>query len=346
MNRLSVVVCDEDSSYSRKLSEYLREKGKLADVCMCRTDEAEAFYACGKQDVYLMDAVVWAEMQEKLQGSTTLPQESGMQEDGESEIRKKQVICLASDEVAASVAECPRIYKYQSADVILQEMYKVIAGRAEACSVRGRKRGKTIGLLSPWYDGMSLLAGLAMADSLTDKGSVLYINSRGYHGMPFVEEAGTKTDISDIVLALRMQSGNAATKIMSGMVSCGDFSCMVPVYRAGQIADIAADDYEKLLEIIWKDMEYDYVVVELQPELAELPKILELCDVVYSFLKKEYGSETVEEQILGMQSETVIRVQYFPKAMVSYCDENIYGELLAQAGCMREWMEQLLEEGE
>lgn len=346
MNRLSVVVCDEDSSYSNKLSEYLREKGKLTDVCVCKADEAESFYAAGNQDIYLIDAAVWAAIQEKLRDSKKLLQESGERENRESGVRRKQIICLASDEVAESVADCPRIYKYQSADIILQEMYKVIVGRVEACSVRGRKRGKTIGLISPWYDGTSLLAGLAMSGSLAKKGSVLYINSRGYHGMPFVKETGTITDLSDVLLALRMQSGNAAAKIMSGTVSCGDFSCMVSVRRAGQIADIAADDYEKLIEIIWKNMEYDYVVMELQPELAELPKILELCDVVYSFLKKEYGSERIEEQIRGMQSNAAIKVQQFPKALTACCDENTYGEPLAQAGCMREWMEQLLEEGE
>lgn len=339
MNRLSVVVCDEDSSYSRKLSEYLREKGNLTSVSMCETDEAESVYADGKQDVYLVDSAVWAAIQEKRRNSgkkESEPQEAG--------IRDRQVICLASDEVAESVAECPRIYKYQSADVILQEMYKVIAGRPETAVVRGRKRGKTIGLVSPWYDGASLLAGIAAAGVLAKKGRVLYINSRGYHGMVLVAESGSKTDLSDVLLALRMQNGNAAAKIMSGIVPYGDFYCLVPVHCSRQIADITVEDYVNLLEIIWKDLEYDYVVVELQPELAEFQKILELCDEVYSFLKREYGSEALEGEIRKMQIGEMVRIQQFPKAMISYCDENVCMEPLAQSGCMREWMEQVLEE--
>lgn len=334
MNRLSVAVCDEDSVYSRKLSEYLKDKGSLSKVCFFEAGRIAELFA-GESDICLIDSAIWSVMKEKL-----------LQKVQEEPVCRKLIICLAADEVAENVAECPRIYKYQSADIILQEIYQVIAKRTETGSVRGRKKGKTIGLISPWYDGMSLLAGIAMAGSLSGRGNVLYINSRGYHGMIFSAETKEQTDISDVLLALRIESGNAAAKIMSGTISYGKFSCMIPVHRAGQIADITGEDYARLLNTIWKSLEYDYVVIELQPELADFRRILEFCDAAYSFLKREYGRERLEGQLGKLQMQGFVQIEEFPKEIASYCNENTSIDPLVQAGCMQEWMEALLSERE
>lgn len=82
---------------------------------------------------------------------------------------------------------------------------------------------------------------------------------------------------------------------MSGITNVGELGIMVPVEQAVLLGEVKAQDYHRLLEIIWQELSFDYVILEIQPELADTGRIIEECDRVYTFLKQEYGMDTVEQ---------------------------------------------------
>ena len=186
MNQISIAICDADSAYGNKLAEYLLETGNVAKAEVYTDwNSVEADLNGEKRDIWLIN--------------------SGILKEAESLPLKEEMVCLAEERLGAREAALPHIYKYQSANVILQEMYALLAEHPTEICLRGSRKGHTIGLLSPWYDGLSLLTGLAVAQVLAEKGKVLYINTRGYCGMklPEMEElqaAAEHTDIHGIVI--------------------------------------------------------------------------------------------------------------------------------------------------
>lgn len=327
MNQLSVIICDRDNSYAKNLAEYLMEKGNQSEVIAYEMQPEEVLSkSC---DLYLLDAEWVAAELESLNNA-----------------KKSQVICLAGDTIAESLEVFPRVYKYQSADKIIQELYDFLSKTEARGNIRMRERGCVIGLMSPWYDGVSLLCGIALAKSLKEKGSVLYMNSRGYHGFPLSEEGDERSDLSDVLLALRMQADNPGAKIMSGIVAAGDFSYMVPVRQAGQIADVTVQDYQNLFTCIWKELEYDYLVLELQPEMADVAELVKQCDEVYCFYKTEYAQEILFEQMNRDSMKDRIQRIKIPDSISVFCREAVQTDPLTQAEGMKDWMISAIGKGE
>ena len=63
---------------------------------------------------------------------------SGLLKEAETLPLKKEMVCLAEERLGAREAALPHIYKYQSANVILQEMYALLAERPTEICLRGR----------------------------------------------------------------------------------------------------------------------------------------------------------------------------------------------------------------
>lgn len=326
MNQISIAVCDADRIYGNKLAEYLMETGSVAKVDVYTDwDSVAADLEHEKKDIWLVNSGL-------LKEAKTLP-------------LKEEMVCLAEERVGAREAALPHIYKYQSANVILQEMYALLAGHPAEICLRGSKKGSTIGLLSPWYDGVSLLAGLALAQVLAERGKVLYINTRGYCGMrlPEMEESH---NLSDVLLSLRIGSTNGGASVLSGITSIGALSIMVPVNQSVLLGEIKAQDYHRLLEIIWQELSYDYVILEIQPELADTGRIIEECDNVYTFLRREYGSDVLEEQLMSQEAEGAVHIIKIPERLQINALQEHYSNPVAAAGYFKEWVAQEIEREE
>ena len=104
MNQISIAICDADSAYGNKLAEYLLETGNVAKAKVYTDwNSVEADLNGEKRDIWLIN--------------------SGLLKEAETLPLKKEMVCLAEERLGAREAALPHIYKYQSANVILQEMY-------------------------------------------------------------------------------------------------------------------------------------------------------------------------------------------------------------------------------
>ena len=326
MNQISIAICDADSAYGNKLAEYLLETGNVAKAEVYTDwNSVEADLNREKRDIWLIN--------------------SGILKEAESLPLKEEMVCLAEERLGAREAALPHIYKYQSANVILQEMYALLAEHPTEICLRGSRKGHTIGLLSPWYDGLSLLTGLAVAQVLAEKGKGLYINTRGYCGMklPEMEESH---NLSDVLLSLRLGSTNGGASVMSGITTVGELGIMVPVEQAVLLGEVKAQDYHRLLEIIWQELSFDYVILEIQPELADTGRIIEECDMVYAFLKQEYGMDTVEQQLMSQEVKGKIQIIKIPERLQTGERYENSGSPVVAAGYFKEWIAQEIEREE
>ena len=88
--------------------------------------------------------------------------------------------------------------------------------------------------------------------------------------LPEMEESH---NLSDVLLSLRLGSTNGGASVMSGITTVGELGIMVPVEQAVLLGEVKAQDYHRLLEIIWQELSFDYVILEIQPELADTEEL-------------------------------------------------------------------------
>lgn len=341
MQQLEVVVCDEDADYGRRLSEYWMDRQELSTVRFIgQREEFVAQLEAAHSGVWLISAKllqVWDKTVRK-----------GRMDVEESEhpagIGEVSLICLAEETVAEELAVYPCICKYQSADEILRQVYRCLAGTPVLQKQQNYKTGCVIGLCAPWYDGSALLAGLALCGYLSRKGKVLYINSRGYHGFCVEEGMADVQNLSDIILSLRKTEANAGAVVRSAILTMGETDYVVPVQAARQLEGMEAADLVRLLEVIRSELHYEYIVLELNPELPEIEKVLEQCGRRYGFLSPSYGTEQMRQMYSRIMEKWDFRI--FPVPLPLYTEgvrmSGTQPELAAEG--MGTWIEECMEE--
>lgn len=320
MHKLAVAICDPDEEYGKKLSHYLVQTGRLADMVSFSRVSEEIFRE--KRDLWLVHG-------------SLLPQWQRNASEDES------VLCLAEDEMDCALQDVRQIYKYQSADRILQEMYAELSKKSHSIQLRGKEKGKLVLLYQPWYQGIQMLAGFALAQSLMSKGKVLYVNLRGFHGMPLQNEQWKARDITDVLTAIRLESSNMEQRILAAIVSADGLDYLCPVSIPMQIEGTDTEDYIRLIEAIWQYLDYDYVVMEVPPEQEGIRDMFELADRIFCFIQKGYGSKDLVQQ-LGQIPRIAFR--WIPEKLESWYRERPAEELLTDCNRMKEWLMQQGEE--
>lgn len=193
MRKLAVAVCDPDGAYGEKLCEYLMQTGRLSDI-RCYQQVTSSMKE-EKRDLWMVHAELWTDWQKNMPDD-------------------QEVVCLTEEVVCLQAESVKKIYKYQSAELILQQMYESLTKSPLPRQTSGKTRGRLIVLYHPWYQGISLMAGVALAADLSRLGRVLYINGRGYHGMPTLQGERTGKNIADVISAKRLGTkkyGDAAS---------------------------------------------------------------------------------------------------------------------------------------
>lgn len=327
MQQLVVAVCDEDSGYGRKLSEYWMQKPELGKVrYIGQADELSVCLEKGQADVCLVSPGLLRTLEKK---EAAAP-----------------VICLAEETVTEELTVYPCICKYQSADEILRQVYGCLACRPAAEIRQNYRRGCTIGSCTPWYSGGVLLAGLALGRYLSEKGRVLYINARGCHGWSGETAEDNGRNLSDIILSLREETGNGGAVVRSGILAMGKVDYIVPVQAARQLEGMESEDLSGLLEVVWKELQYDYVILELDSELAGIAAVLEQCDRVYGFLPPSYGTEQLRQSCLEELKEWKPQLYEIPWKLYEECGRMSSLPPDMAAGALADWIRTCMNEEE
>lgn len=316
MQQLVVAVCDRDSVYGRKLSEYWMQKQELSEVrYIGQEEELDSCLEKEEADVCLVSPELLQALSKEGIRNPTCNAESihGVEAAGPI------VICLAEETVTEELAAYPCICKYQSADEILRQVYHHLAGRPMARKQQNYRKSCTIGLCTPWYHGNALLAGIAMGRCLSRRGRVLYINSRGYPGWYGEGQADEVQNLSDIILSLRKAPGDTGALVRSGILTLGEIDYVVPVQTARQLEGMECADLVRLLEVVWKELQYDYVVLELDPSLAGMESVLEQCDRLYGFLPPSYGEEQLQQRFSEEMEEWKPVLYRIPQQLYMEC---------------------------
>lgn len=347
-----MAVCDEDAEYGRQLAKYYLEHGRLDCVdSFSNWEELKAHVEKNAYDVCLIHHTILELQQRKATGEEAdelfKKVLASMVEQGNT--GSCCYICLAEVEIKEDIAKLPRVYKYQSAETLLQQLYRLMADLRPRETVNGRYSDyarRTIGLLSPWYSGTSLVLGMAFGQALHEYGRVLYVNAKGFHGMPDGIETA---DLSDILLALRMDIVNKSAALQSAVAAGKKLDYITPVRNPMQIADITAEDMTRLIEAIWTSLDYDYLVIELPHMLEHMEEVMSLCGRMISFEQEVCGVDVLHRKVeeLVMGQESVLNLVRLPGHVMDFIEHRAWQELEGTVDGVEEYMrEQVIEGGD
>ena len=297
MGKAKLVLFSRDSRYADAFSEYCgrHEKERITVKTFTNEESLENYVQKEKVDILLTEDM--RAVSETCNGCG--------------------IIVFLSESRYVNNAEYPSIYKYQRMDIILKQIYELLAegiGReSEGCSI-GAGGPDIIGCFSPCYEQEREQYARILAEYMGDSGKTLFINMAMFTSYDSEGEEGLSellyyaSNGEDNILSYRLP---ALSKHMGRYESLPGVRNYLDLYDLDE--KLAGQLFHKLSNV----SEYKYVIVDigLIGDVAEI--IMGYCNTVFmpvpfdaddrrvNHLKKDYVNATGSDIMERMRFVTL-----------------------------------------
>ncbi len=201
----------------------------------------------------------------------------------ENKIDSSKLILITEDRYieAEGLEDIKIIYKYISADQMIREIleyYKNLPKQNELRAVAAQKTA--IGIYSPVHRCGKTEAAFAISMILRDRARTLLISLDEYQGLLSTELQQINYDLSDVLYAYK-QGGFSFGKVSASVFANQDIEMIPPARYAEDIAQLQMEELKELLENIFVESYYRYVVIDFGCMGKAAVELLELCDRIY-----------------------------------------------------------------
>ena len=235
----------------------------------------------------------------------------------ERDARIHRLIFLSEGDVVREGMNHPVIFKYQSAESIVQELLAVIADD-DGMEVRTRRvtsdRVEFIGLYSPYGGAGVSTFSYEMAKEYGMQYATLYINLELFHGMPGHSISKWKEftpmeesrGMSELIFYLRQHKEKIAVKIQSLVQLQDGIAVLRSVEDYRELYSMTVSDMQKLLHVLAEETEYQKVFFDIGYMAESSVELMRCCDVLYLPTAKseiQQNKQTAFEQLLIREGE-------------------------------------------
>lgn len=332
MRDKQLVIYDRDSVYATRLERFLTEREGNYFEILSFSDKDNLEKECGTEGKYKPEILLVSEssfFEELL------------------EIGAKHIFIL-NETGLKRLSQFPNFSKYQSAGALFQQILLEYAEREQDFIPRfyGNKRAKIIGVYTPISRCLQTGFSFSLAGSLGKKGKTLYINFEQYSGFSKLFQKGYIKDLSDLVYYFSY-SRDKFLYWMEGVVEhFGNVDYIPPVLTAVSLLEISEMVWKEMLEVISKDTDYDYIVLDLSDSVQGIFQILDLCHIVYTITRDDFISnaklshfrQILEESRFSTLKE---KIEYLGLPTFGLCDSG-FEEMLH--GDLKKYTDRLVEE--
>lgn len=262
MKKNVIAVCDTEGEYACNFAEYLNSRKKLPFQAEAFTDVEKLCTYAGKNppEILLIAEANVDEQIEKLGAENMiLLSENKKQEEGYKSI-----------------------YKYQSADSVIQEvMAYYVENTAPVLYEVTKKDMEFIGVYSPVGRSAKTLLALTIGQILGEEKSVLYLNMESYSGFENLFDLDNVKNLTDLFYSLRCREKLVYEELQEFIKSIGKIDFIPPVVSPEDIHAIGNEDWLKLFEFIHQGKHYERVILDLGDSVAQIFQLLSMCKTVY-----------------------------------------------------------------
>lgn len=274
MKKNCFVICDEEKSYSNRISSYLSTHGFFQYTIM-------TFSSIEKMCEYFY--------QDDDKIEILLISENVYQED--SILKKASKIIILQDRGILQVEDLPMIRKYQSIPNMMKQISELCAQdiNCKGMLSSGSKETKIYGFYTPGEDDISCVCSSLFAQSMSEEKKVLYLNLSSYASMKelFTSENGQDGyDLGDLIYYLKQNEEKALYKIDAIKQSIGKLDYVDPIAYPCDLREITIEEWNKLIHCLCQRSDYEIVVVSCGEALQNVIGFLENCDYIITPINK------------------------------------------------------------
>lgn len=271
MKRKQIAVCDREQDYTLRFTEYAnRRKDPVFTV--------HGFTSCRELADYAKEHPV-----DVLLISEGLFPELG------GKGRFGQIFYLTEEEYQEKEADCPRIYKFQSCPQVMRTVLSLYADQTPAAlgaAVR-QSRMKQIGIYSPVGRIGKTSFALALGRELSKQRRTLYLNLEEYSGFSVLYPYGDGWTLSELMYFLKQGKSAFACKLESIVRRMGNLDYIPPLKSPVELRHISRKDWERLLEALGRESQYEVLILDMSGAVDGLFEILGHCDGVYTPIRED-----------------------------------------------------------
>lgn len=263
MKKNVIAVCDSDAEYACNFAEYLNSRKKLPF-------QAEAFTNAGTLCDYAG----------KNPPEILLIAEA----DVDSQVEKlgTENMIVLSDEKDKEEGQHKFVYKYQSAESVIQEVMNYYTrNSAPAFYAMSERRMSVIGVYSPVSRCGKTLFALTVGQILGERKSVLYVNMEDYSGFDQLFSGHTGKNLTDFFYELRCKEGKMLHCMQKLIRPMGKMDYLPPAESPEDVRDILFSEWLQLFDLIRKNSRYEVLILDIGSCTDQLFRILNLCSHVY-----------------------------------------------------------------
>lgn len=263
MKKNIIAVCDTDTEYACNFAEYINSRKKLPFQAEVFTDVEKLCSYAGKTPPEIL-LIAEENVDYKVK-----------------DIKTDNMILL-SEEKEKSEGEEKCVYKYQSADSVIQEVMAYYAQNAEPVTwAAGGRRLSVLGVYSPVGRCGKTLFALTAGQILGENKSVLYLNMEDYSGFNQLFRQEYEKNLSDFFYELRCKKTDFLQEPEGMIQHMGKMDYISPAASAEDIRDIRFSEWMQLIEWIRTGSRYEVLILDMGNSVDQVFRILNLCSRIY-----------------------------------------------------------------
>lgn len=200
----------------------------------------------------------------------------------------KKIILLSDGECVREQCQYPVIFKYQSAELILKEIYSTIADDDKiipltaACST---KESELIAVFSPFGGAGVSTYAKKMCSKFGHEHRTLYVNLEIFDSFAeFEKDTKRKREyirgMSELIFYIKQKKDKLALKLESIVHENGEYSYILPVEDYRDLYSISTEDIELFINVLDKETAYEKVVFDVGYVSEASLRLLGMCDSV------------------------------------------------------------------
>ena len=290
MRNKQIVIYDRDEFYATRLEHFLSER------------EGNYFEISSFSERSLLE--VEFSVEEKSKPDILLVSESSFF-DEITNIGAKNIFIL-NETGLKRLSEFANFNKYQSAETLIQQVLLEYAEREQDFIPRfnGNKRAKIIGVYTPITRCLQTGFSFSLARSFGKKGRTLYMNFEQYSGFSKLFQKGYIKDLSDLVYYYSYSREKFIYWLEGVVEHFGNIDYVPPVLTPVSLLEVSENVWIEMFNLIAKDTDYDYIVLDLSDSVQGIFSILDFCQVVYTITRDDVISNAKITQFCQMLEES------------------------------------------
>lgn len=273
-----IAVCDHEEQYVTGLTDYLNMKEGFPYVVRAFTSP-QALY-----ELHSVQKIEFILMEESLYDS--LPA-----------LSDREGIILLRESGMSRYPQIKSIYKYQSCERLIHELYEIMSLQPASERLLTRTRGlQLIGFYSPVKRCLQTTLALTMGQLLGERKRVIYLNMETLSGLSYILGKDFSKDLSDLFYQIQEEKRDIACLIESMTEQINHLSVLPAMKFPTDLIQISAKQWIQLFTAIEAGSEYEILLIDLSDGVQGVFDILCQCDRIYTIRKDDRAAKEKEKQ--------------------------------------------------